>query len=108
MSNKETCPVCDVHLSSIWAAFQECRPCPNCGAPWSLVETVREFRVQAETQRRDGLNAEMADELASTKIELAVASAEIDRLRLRFGATRQKVQSLFDAYEPGDAIRLRP
>lgn len=32
MSYKLTCPGCDLYLSSIFRAYEDGRPCPNCGS----------------------------------------------------------------------------
>ena len=74
MSEKMTCPGCDVHLSDIRRAFLAGAPCPNCG-----------LSAEAALQI-DVIKASWADEsvkqLAQEAIERADrAEAELRRLR---------------------------
>lgn len=55
MSNKMTCPACNSHTSSTLAAFEEGRPCPNCGlsAEAALeILTVRQKRADEDLKAR--------------------------------------------------------
>jgi uncharacterized protein (UPF0212 family) len=50
-----TCPACDAHLSSVYAAYQDERPCPECGLPHEAAVAVRKAAargVSEDLQRR--------------------------------------------------------
>jgi hypothetical protein len=63
MSVKETCPGCDAHTSSVYAAFRDGDPCPYCGheqaaqerARMALRDAVDDLEAMIESVRRAGV-----------------------------------------------------
>lgn len=73
MSEKMTCPACEAHLSSILRAFEEGRPCPECGLPSSAA-------VAVSRARRHHIEEAILERLVTAETQLAQALAENQRL----------------------------
>lgn len=76
MSRKMTCPGCNAHTSSVLAAFEEGRPCPNCGLS---AEAALEI---------DGVRQRRADEELKAKLETAIKERDAAQRELRLVKAR--------------------
>ena len=81
MANKAYCPGCNATLSSIWQAFQEGAPCPNCGLSPEVARTVEEARDRAST-------AALAERLLDAEMRAERSAREALALRRIVGAVR--------------------
>ena len=71
MSQKMTCPACNAHLSSVYQAFENGEPCPNCGLSHEAAQEV----LSAKARNADEtLRARLTELLAER--DAAVARAE--------------------------------
>lgn len=80
MGRKMTCPGCNSHTSSVLAAFEEGRPCPQCGlsAEAALeIETIRQRRADEDLKARLEQAIKERDE---AQRELRWAKHRLDRL----------------------------
>lgn len=80
MSRKMTCPACTSHSSSVLAAFEEDRPCPECGlSAESALEilSVRERRADEELKAK--LEAAIKERDAAQR-ELRLTKARLERI----------------------------
>lgn len=78
MSRKMTCPACNAHLSSVLAAFEEGRPCPNCGLS---AEAALEI---------EGVRMRRADEDLKARLEAAIKERDAAQRELRLVKARLK------------------
>ncbi len=76
MSRKMTCPACNAHTSSVFAAFEEGRPCPNCGLS---AEAALEI---------DGVRQRRADEQLKAQAETAIKERDAAQRELRLVKAR--------------------
>lgn len=76
MSNKMACPACGSHTSSVLAAFEEGRPCPECG-----LSAEASLEILTVRQRR-------ADEELKTKLEATIKERDTAQRELRFVKAR--------------------
>jgi hypothetical protein len=76
MSNKMTCPGCGTHTSSVLAAFEEGRPCPNCG-----LSAEAALEIQAVRLKR-------ADEELKTRLETAIKERDEAQRELQWAKQR--------------------
>jgi transcription elongation factor Elf1 len=80
MSRKMTCPACNSHTSSVLAAFEEGRPCPNCGLSAGAaleIEGVRQRRADEDLKAR--LEAAIKERDAAQR-ELRLTKARLERI----------------------------
>jgi hypothetical protein len=86
MSRKMTCPACSAHTSSVLAAFEEGRPCPNCGlsAEAALeIEGVRQRRADEELKARLEVVVKERD---AAQQELRLVKARLERITKLVGS----------------------
>lgn len=76
MSRKMTCPACNSHTSSVLAAFEEGRPCPNCG-----LSSEAALEIAGVRQRR-------ADEDLKARLETAIKERDAAQRELRLVKAR--------------------
>jgi hypothetical protein len=98
MVAKMTCPACEAHLSSVLHAFEEGRPCPQCGLP-------SDAAVAVSKARRHHVENETVARLASAEVKLAQALRENQVLRDRLDNVRaaldEPVETLAEHYRGG-------
>lgn len=83
MGQKMTCPACDSHSSSVLNAFEEGRPCPNCG-----LSAQAALEIQMVRQRR-------ADEDLKAKLETAIKERDEAQRELRWA--KQRLEQIGEA-----------
>jgi transcription elongation factor Elf1 len=76
MGRKMTCPACNSHTSSVLAAFEEGRPCPECG-----LSAEAALEILSVRQRR-------ADEELKAKLETAIKERDAAQRELRLVKAR--------------------
>lgn len=76
MSRKMTCPACNSHTSSVLAAFEDGRPCPNCGLS---AEAALEI---------DGVRMRRADEDLKARLETVIKERDAAQRELRLTRAR--------------------
>jgi hypothetical protein len=82
MGRKMTCPACDARTSSVLAAFEEGRPCPNCG-----LSAEAALEIDDVQQRR-------ADEELKARLEQAIKDRDAAQRELRL--TKARLQRITD------------
>ncbi len=82
MSRKMTCPACNAHTSSVLAAFEEGRPCPNCG-----LSAAAALEINDVQQRR-------ADEELKARLETAIKERDSAQRELRL--TKDRLERITD------------
>lgn len=87
MSEKATCPSCDAHLSSIYRAFREGAPCPNCGLP-------AEVAAQVDAIRTRYLDDDRTEQLEDAIAARGKAEAQRDDYRRELVALHAELQRL--------------
>lgn len=76
MGRKMTCPACNSHTSSVLAAFEEGRPCPECGLSAEAALDILTVRQRC------------ADEELKTKLETAIKERDVAQRELRLVKAR--------------------
>lgn len=80
MSRKMTCPACNAHTSSALAAFEEGRPCPNCGlSAEAALEILTVRQRQADEELKGKLEAAIKERDAAQR-ELRLVKARLERI----------------------------
>lgn len=93
MTDKMTCPACDAHLSAIHRAFQEERPCPNCGLPHEAAVAV----IGAASR---GAAVELQRKYLEAEQRAARAEREANALRNKLKAIEQVVGQPSGDFDP--------
>lgn len=85
MGNRATCPGCDSHTSSVWAALRDGEPCPYCGLSADAIVAVTAAReghgsaaLKAEVSRLLIENDRLREALAKTTLALSSARAAVE------------------------------
>lgn len=94
MSNKMTCPACDSHTSSILNAFEEARPCPNCG-----LSAEAALEILTVRQKR-------ADEDLKARLETAIKERDEAQRELRWA--KKRLTEIGEALEEAAARTKQP
>jgi hypothetical protein len=82
VSDKQTCPACEAHTSSVRGAFLRGEPCPHCGLSAGAA-------LELETARSRGAGWAMVRQTAQAVRRAEAAEAEAARLRGLIGRARQ-------------------
>jgi DNA repair exonuclease SbcCD ATPase subunit len=88
------CPACDAHLSSVYSAFQDERPCPECGLPHDAAVAV----IRAAGR---GASEDLQRKYAEAEQRAARAEREANALRNKLRAIESEVNRSVAEFDPG-------
>jgi DNA repair exonuclease SbcCD ATPase subunit len=89
-----TCPACDAHLSSVYSAFREERPCPECGLPHDAAVAVLKAAAR-------GASEDLQRRYAEAEQRAAQAEREANALRNKIRAIEAEVNRSVEQFDPG-------
>lgn len=92
MSLKAICPSCDSETSALYSALENGNPCPYCGLPADVIETVR----QAQSRHAD---EQLLTRLMEAEKRAAKAEGEVAELKRMQAAVRDALEA---DYSPVD------
>jgi DNA repair exonuclease SbcCD ATPase subunit len=89
-----TCPACDAHLSSVYSAFQDERPCPECGLPHDAAVAVLKAAER-------GAGEDLQRRYTKAEQRAARAEREANALRNKLRAIESEVNRPVTKFDAG-------